>query len=641
MIYPASNANPQKSRNIKCENTMKILQNIRSVALIFLLLLSVILTSCSEKTVYVVQTTPQSGSHEQLPEETYPPEITQKHQYEEPVPLDYTIPDLPEFVDNISECTDTEKQYVLPDGHIYRYQPIPSYSAVNQLALSTDESGEIFHGCGYQDNVRIRGVLEITEMPDCFVTGFIPISVGDTVYFSKKCFDPSYKEAHVMHTVFYDAEKKVVSSVSLREATDAVFEVLETKEDGYIYAIKLNEQEKSEQISYVRFSLYGFGENQIISINEELVPNYDTSAWVKTEKYLSEDWYQEIRNSVDTINNLDISNASNVTRFLFATDIHVPTDSTPTYTENLGKVSAEVMRRCRIPFFTTGGDNCSQAEEKDPHIFIENMEKVLAHLSPIPHQNILLTVGNHDGETGSCDYNGETVYYRYQLNNEERSAVFFDWQRESNQNKKFNSDGTYFYMDDPTSKTRFILLNSFWSQWEGDEDGFVPNIEHSFGHTPIFGPQQLKWFAEEALDMPPEYGAVIITHFAPDARDFHVFKGIVDAFSNQTTYAGSFKGVEDFQSTSIAVNYENAYGEIIAVFQGHMHVDTQYDFFQSVPCINMTTTGAYAAVRDENPPDRVKDTASEFAVDAVVIDRESRKIYLTRIGAGEDRVIEY
>lgn len=55
----------------------------------------------------------------------------------------------------------------------------------------------------------------------------------------------------------------------------------------------------------------------------------------------------------------------------------------------------------------------------------------------------------------------------------------------------------------------------------------------------------------------------------------------------------------------------------------------------------MTTTGAYAAVRDENPPDRVKDTASEFAVDAVVIDRESRKIYLTRIGAGEDRVIEY
>ena len=72
-----------------------------------------------------------------------------------------------------------------------------------------------------------------------------------------------------------------------------------------------------------------------------------------------------------------------------------------------------------------------------------------------------------------------------------------------------------------------------------------------------------------------------------------------------------------------------------------MGIESKYDFFQSVPCINMTTTGAYAAVRDENPPDRVKDTASEFAVDAVVIDRESRKIYLTRIGAGEDRVIEY
>ena len=180
-----------------------------------------------------------------------------------------------------------------------------------------------------------------------------------------------------------------------------------------------------------------------------------------------------------------------------------------------------------------------------------------------------------------------------------------------------------------------------WSQWEGSADGYVSDIQHNFMVTPMFGPQQLQWFAEEALDMPPEYAAIIITHYAPEAKDFNVFKGIVDAFNNQTVYRGQYIGAEEWQSTRIAVNYENAYGEIIALFQGHKHMDAENDFFDTIPCINVTTTGAYWAVNDENAENRVKGTATEFALDAVVIDRTNRKIYLTRIGAGDDRVISY
>ena len=66
-----------------------------------------------------------------------------------------------------------------------------------------------------------------------------------------------------------------------------------------------------------------------------------------------------------------------------------------------------------------------------------------------------------------------------------------------------------------------------------------------------------------------------------------------------------------------------------------------YDQFEHVPCVNITTAGAFWAVRDENPEKRVKGTSTEFAVDAVIIDRESRTIHCVRIGAGEDRVIEY
>lgn len=72
------------------------------------------------------------------------------------------------------------------------------------------------------------------------------------------------------------------------------------------------------------------------------------------------------------------------------------------------------------------------------------MEDVLEQLAPIPQKNILLAVGNHDGVTGMAyDHNGNKVHYRFQLNNEERSSVFFDWQRETNENKKFDSDGIW------------------------------------------------------------------------------------------------------------------------------------------------------------------------------------------------------
>lgn len=364
--------------------------------------------------------------------------------------------------------------------------------------------------------------------------------------------------------------------------------------------------------------------------------------WVKVESYVTSSWYDEISATVDTVNSLSIADRSNVTSFLLATDIHLrPYKENYNHTESLGKISAEIMRACNIPFFVTAGDNCTQSSEHMPTVFKENMEHVLSQLIPIPQENIMVTVGNHDGATGALEVNGQMVHYRHQLTNEERSSVFFDWQRETNPNKVFDSDGTYFYLDEAETKTRYILLNSYWTKWAGREDGFVEDVEHNFFNRPHFGPKQIEWFANVALEMPEGYGAVIVTHFAPSANDFNVFKGIVDAYNHKTAYTGSYIGARDWQSSSVSVDYSSAKGEIIAVFQGHNHTDQFYEYFATVPCINMTTTGAYWSVKDENAITRVKGTSTEFAVDVVVIDREARKIYLTRLGVGSDRYIEY
>lgn len=594
-----------------------------------LLILALLLSSCNSHTPESVQ------------ENDYI-EPTQKNAYIEQPYVDYSLTGVPEFVDDISLCEDPQKQYVLPDGYIYECKSVPVFSVTNVLQESTDADGSIFNECGYLDNARIRGILEIGDSDFSFVTGFIPAKLGDIIYFNGNYFNPEHKNAHNMHIVFYDTNKQLVSSVNMQSATEKAFEVIETNAEGYFTAVKVSERLRAKDISYVRFTLIGMGQDCIISVNEPFVPSSYEYDWVSAEKYLSSSWSEEIDATVDAINNINIADESGAIKFLFATDIHLDPYSSNSYTANMGKVCAAVMSACDIPFFVTGGDNCTQSSGFMPSDFEPNMQELLLQLSPIPQKNILLSVGNHDGATGMAyDNNGEKIYYRFQLNNEERSRVFFGWQRESNEYKRFDSDGTYYYLDDSATKTRYIVLNSFWSEWEGNEEGFVPNIQHSFFQTPLFGTRQLKWFAEEALDMPPDYGAIIVAHFAPAANDFEVFKGIVDAFSNQTVYKGEYIGAEEWQSTSIAVNYENANGEIIAVFQGHNHTNAEYDYFQSVPCINTTTTGAYWAVKDEGAEERLKDTSSEFAVDAVVIDRTERKIYITRLGAGEDRIIAY
>lgn len=577
------------------------------------------------------------------PEQTQPRKavIMPRQNYEEPPYVDYSLTDLPEFVQSIEACTDSEKQYVLPDGYVYRMGEIFVPSATNQLYLATDQDNSLFNGCGYQNNARIRSTLEIGECDFSFITGYIPVKPGDTVYFSGNCFDPANSNAGVMNISFHNAEKKTVAQEAMVNVTGNLFEVLETNDEGYVTALRVRKEAVPEDLAYIRFTLLGSGYQQIISVNESLEQGSIGYGWVQQEKYISESWYQEIADTVETVKSIALPEEPVTTAFLFASDIHLDPGSTSSYTENLGKVSAEVMRACGIPFFATGGDNSTQSSGFMPSDFSQNMIDVLGQLDPIPQKNILLAVGNHDGATGAKEENGEILYYRYQLNNQERSDVFFGWQRETNAYKRFDSDGTYYYLDDAATKTRYIILNSFWSQWEGDENGYVSDPVHGFMQTPIFGPQQLTWFASEALDMPPGYGAVIFTHNAQTAKDFAVFKELVDAYSGHTVYDGSYTGTEEWQSTEIAVNYRYAEGEILAVFQGHNHADSQPDLFETVPCIEISTAGAHWAVKDTYEAPRKKGTASEFAVDVVLIDRVNRMIYLTRLGVGLDRAIPY
>ena len=169
--------------------------------------------------------------------------------------------------------------------------------------------------------------------------------------------------------------------------------------------MQVRQDQAPRDLAYVRFTLIGSGEQQVISINESLEAGADVDTWINLGKYVPDAWCKEIRSTVNTVNNIPLSDASTAIRFVFASDIHVDPDPSTSYTENLGKVCAEVMQSCDVPFFVTGGDNCTQSSGFMPTVFKENMDVLLDQLKPIPQKNILLSVGNHDGATGSHEIN--------------------------------------------------------------------------------------------------------------------------------------------------------------------------------------------------------------------------------------------
>ena len=94
--------------------------------------------------------------------------------------------------------------------------------ATNQLPLATDQNGELFLGCGYQGNVRLRSVLELEETDYSFITGFIPVRYGDVIYFSGNCFRTDYDDAKLLNTAIYDTGKYLLGRTTMAEYAEEI-----------------------------------------------------------------------------------------------------------------------------------------------------------------------------------------------------------------------------------------------------------------------------------------------------------------------------------------------------------------------------------------------------------------------------------
>lgn len=182
----------------------------------------------------------------------------------------------PEFANDISECTDTTKLYVLPDGHIWAYikKEVPEVTVPN----FTNQIEKV----GYEANVRLSSDGTTTGGSGYGTTGYIQIpavasgAAGQAVLYLQN-IEALATDANV-RICYYDSSK---TFKRVTKASDGIVGTNEyglgywVGEDGYISKFDMSGQINAlgganGSWAYIRFCATGLDEESIVTINEPI-----------------------------------------------------------------------------------------------------------------------------------------------------------------------------------------------------------------------------------------------------------------------------------------------------------------------------------------------------------------------------------
>lgn len=574
----------------------------------------------------------------------------------------------PEFADDITGCTDTSKVYVLPDGYIYAYMTVTETvkSYTNLADLSSDD---------WVADARVNSSGGTTEAAGVTTTNYVSCATGDLI--RVKGLD-----LRNYNTAVYNAEKNVMSASKLPSYPSGYLTDITASETLSVFRVA------SKGIKFVRFSGIPNGSSKDVVITKNQIISESTvteQKWQNTglafvpadyedriltaessidnirvklealetgesgEVLPPEYWITEIENKADSIKERQES-GTDAFQYVWFSDMHGVTGypnqngaGTSSQT-NIGKVSRYLCDRFDIPFAATSGDIMSQASHSNVQNVYNEYKNIRTVLSPIPADRLLAVRGNHDGSWGEA-VNG--VYYLKHIGAGKLYNEIYRRQAQDGQ-RVFGGDGTYFYADSVPHKVRFIMLNSN-TDGDGSNDA-SGNAVYNSQKVSVYGTEQLAWLGDVALHMPAGWTAVIMAHQPLNtSEDGSLVAGILNAYNAKQSYSNTIQIANDYwgknisdsiyKTVSVDCDFTNAKGEVAAFFHGHIHKDTVDTQTYAFPCISITTAGG--DVRDSSPAERTPGTATETAIDVVTLDKAARRIYMTRVGVGSDRVCSY
>ena len=193
---------------------------------------------------------------------------------------------------------------------------------------------------------------------------------------------------------------------------------------------------------------------------------------------------------------------------------------------------------------------------------------------------------------------------------------------------------TYYYFDCEKTKTRFIVIDT------NEHLSPVYDSDGLWDCTVRVSSEQLDWFADRLSDMKDGYDAVVIGHIPFFEQLRHHYDGalpfgdIVSAFNSKETLSKAVRlGDSEYE---MRYDFSSTSGRVIATFCGHGHCDDA--FVSEDGCVNIEIhCDAPGTDNGGSTYKKCYGTVDESSLDAVIIDRDTNRVYTVRYGCGIDR----
>lgn len=338
-------------------------------------------------------------------------------------------------------------------------------------------------------------------------------------------------------------------------------------------------------------------------------------------------WNTQLDTKINTINTLQKQIGYNGTSFAMITDIHWNDNA-----QNSPKILEKIMNECNINYYFDGGDFCANPSGLTESQQVTEIKSYDSAFSNIKDRR-LLSKGNHDDNSINNKFTDTiTDLEMYDLLYRKNSL--------NNQFKKGRT-GDYYYVDDEMAKIRYIVLNCIDIPYVKVGEG----LQYKGMDTWVFRQEQLNWFANVALDVPNSDWSVVVCSHVPINQGLiindHIFMNILQAFNDKTQYQGeSLSSVNDDFKLSINVDYTSKGGNAICWVCGHTHQDKFITLPSNITYKVLCTLNDSLNVQSGEAT-KIKGTDTEQAFDIFTINKETRTVNITRIGAGENRSFTY
>lgn len=269
-----------------------------------------------------------------------------------------------------------------------------------------------------------------------------------------------------------------------------------------------------------------------------------------------------------------------------------------------------VLERCPgIGLVISGGD-IGNDYNRTPDGFRASLHEVMDALYSLPVP-VHCIVGNHDDGLGNAiDHGDDTVPFC--ILPDEMHALCM---------KNNPTPENYYYID--TEGYRLVFLNSCDKPYERDENGQYP-----YGWRLEISDKQAKWFEREALntDLP----VILFSHAPIHNAGIYGTEG-----ADPMNLRDYIKPFDDTLNAPRIYYDMHKSKNVVAAIHGHVHFD---NLLYDDDIVTVTTLCSMMQVWAPISPNRVPGTPSETAFDVFSI--KDGILYITRFGAGEDRVAQ-